>query len=302
MDVSFVIPAYNASNIIRKAIDSIISQEESNLEYELIIVDDGSNDNLEDVIKNINNSKIKFLQKDNGGVASARNYGVKNALGDYIIFVDSDDYIASTLLVDIERYIKQKYDIIKWSASIANVNGEIIKKNESFSQKELSGEEGFNKLYGADPWLDCLWNYAIKKERMLEFPEGCYHEDFAVMPLIMLKCETMIILDKYEYFYVQTDSSIMRGNDSNKQRKKLEDILIHFDNLIKKANELDVSDTTKDNVGIFSANSLLVIVNDLEGENKDFFVKELKKRNIAKYIKVRNVKQLIKRILLAVQY
>ena len=304
--VSFIIPAYNSTKTIKRAIDSILKQNNNKLDFEIIIVDDGSEDKLRNLIKQYESDdlkNIKYFKKENGGVASARNYGVQKAQGDYIIFVDSDDYVSKKLLKDIEKYINKDYDLIKWNAIWVDENKEEIKRAETNSFEETTGEDGFNKLYGTDPLLDCLWNYAIKKDIMLEFPEGTYHEDFAIMPLIMLNAKTMVITDKLEYYYVQTEDSIMRGNDAKKQKKKIKDILKHYDNLIESSNKIEeISKTTKENVAIFATNSLLVVVKDLEGNNKEFFKKELKKRRVYKNIKPRNLKQLAKRIMLKLEY
>ena len=313
--ISFVIPAYNATKTILRTIDSILAQKGTTMEFEIIVVDDGSTDNLRNTIKQYSSSElknIKYYKKENGGVSSARNYGVKKASGEYIIFVDSDDIVSKNLLKDIGRFTKKGYDLIKWNHRIIeeSSNEEIkdtVKKIEKeikikMEFEELSGEEGFNKLYGSDPLMDCLWNYAIKKEIMLEFPEGMYHEDFAVMPLIILRAQTMVITNQYEYYYIQTENSIMRGNDAKKQKKKLSDILKHYDKLIKEVNKLEVKKETKENMAIFATNSLLVIVPELNGKNKEYFEKELKKRKVSKNIRPRNIKQLIKRILLSMKY
>lgn len=301
MDISFIIPSYNSGKTIKKAINSILKQDNNSLEYEIIVVDDGSTDNTEEIIENLNEN-IKFIKKENGGVSSARNRGIKEATGEYIVFVDSDDYISKTLLKDIEKYVEKDIDLIKWSPTLVDKKGNNIKQPNINGFVETSGEDGFNRLFGTDPLLDCLWNYAIKKDIVLEFPDGREHEDFAIMPLIILSAEKMVIIDELEYFYVQTDKSIMRGNSLEKQRKKLEDILINFDNLIETSSKMNISDYTKENVGIFAANSLLVIVPELSGDNKEYFIEELRKRSISKYIKARNLKQCIKKVWLSIKY
>lgn len=301
MDISFIIPSYNSGKTIKKAINSILKQDNNSLEYEIIVVDDGSTDNTEEIIENLN-EHIKFIKKENGGVSSARNRGIKEATGEYIVFVDSDDYISKTLLKDIEKYVEKDIDLIKWSPTLVDKKGKNIKQPNINGFVETSGEDGFNRLFGTDPLLDCLWNYAIKKDIMLEFPDGREHEDFAIMPLIILSAEKMVIIDELEYFYVQTDKSIMRGNSLEKQRKKLEDILINFDNLIETSSKMNISDYTKENVGIFAVNSLLVIVPELSGDNKEYFIEELRKRSISKYIKARNLKQCIKKVWLSIKY
>ena len=295
--ISFVIPSYNSVNTIKIAIESILNQT-SDIKYEIIVVDDGSTDHTEEVLKCYeNDERIKYYKKENSGVADTRNFGVKKSTGDYIIFVDSDDYISKTLLKDIEDYISQGVELIKWNVTFVDEEQNDILKPESVQFENTTGEQGFNNLFGKDSLIDCLWNYAIKKELMIEFPSGTYHEDFAIMPLIILNAKSFVSIDKREYFYVQSKNSIMREVNSEKTRKKLQDKLIHFDNLIRKANEMDLSKLTKENFGIYAVNSLLAVVKDLEGEDKKFYQKELKKRKIWKYIKVRNLKQLIKRII-----
>ena len=303
--VSFIIPAFNASKTIKRAINSILNQNVQDLDFEIIIVDDGSDDDLRKVINEYSPSDLKYIRyykKENEGVAEARNFGVKKAKGDYIIFVDSDDYVSRKLLKDIKKYIKKGYDLIKWSAIIVDENDERLEEPEENELVSVSGEEEFNLLYGTDKLMVCLWNYAIKKDIMLEFTKGEFHEDFEIMPLIILKAEKMIITDKKEYFYVQSKNSIMRNNDKKKEKKKLQDMLKHYDSLIKKSSEMDIEDYTKENVAIFATYALIAVVKDIEGKNKEYYLSEIKKRKVYKNIKVRGIKSLIKRILYSIKY
>ena len=299
--ISFIIPSYNSASTIKRAIESILSQT-ANIKYEIIIVDDGSIDNTEEVLRNYEkDERIKYYKKENSGVADTRNYGVKMATGEYIIFVDSDDYISHDLLKDIEPFILQNIDLIKWNPIFVDENQNELLKPQSVAFEGVTGEQGFNILFGRDNFIDCLWNYAIKKELMIEFPSGTYHEDFATMPLIILKAKSYVSLDKREYFYVQSKNSIMRNDNDKKTRKKLEDKLMHFDNLIKTSNNMNIQKQTKENFAIYATNSLLVVLKDLNGENKEFYKKELKKRKIWRHIKIRNLKQLVKRIILLIK-
>ena len=299
--ISFIIPSYNSASTMKRAIESILGQT-ANIKYEIIIVDDGSIDNTEEVLRNYEkDERIKYYKKENSGVADTRNYGVKMATGEYIIFVDSDDYISHDLLKDIEPFILQNIDLIKWNPIFVDENKNELLKPQSVAFEGVTGEQGFNILFGRDNFIDCLWNYAIKKELMIEFPSGTYHEDFATMPIIILKAKSFVSLDKREYFYVQSKNSIMRNDNDKKTRKKLEDKLMHFDNLIKTSNNMNIQKQTKENFAIYATNSLLVVLKDLNGENKEFYKKELKKRKIWRYIKIRNLKQLIKRIILLIK-
>lgn len=303
--VSFIIPAFNASKTIKRAINSILNQNVQDLDFEIIIVDDGSDDDLRKVINEYSPSDLKYIRyykKENEGVAEARNFGVKKAKGDYIIFVDSDDYVSRKLLKDIKKYIKKGYDLIKWSAILVDENDEKLEEPEENELVSVSGEEGFNLLYGTDKLMVCLWNYAIKKDIMLEFTKGEFHEDFEIMPLIILKAEKMIITDKKEYFYVQSKNSIMRNNDKKKEKKKLQDMLKHYDSLVKRSSEMNIADYTKENVAIFATYALIAVVNDIDGKNKEYYLSEIKKRKVYKNIKVRGIKSFIKRILYSIKY
>ena len=299
--ISFVITTYNSEKTIERAINSILEQK-TNLEYEIIVVDDGSNDDTKVVLAKYYD-KIKYYYKENEGVAIARNFGVENAKGEYIIFIDSDDYIKNTLLQDIETYILQKIDLIKWNPLFVYENKkESLEETISVEFDKATGEDGFNLLFGKDNLIDCLWRYAIKKELIPKFPEEKYHEDFATIPFIILKAKSFVSINKFEYYYVQSENSIMRNSDVKKTRKKLQDKLFHFDNIVKNVDALNLKETTKENVKIWATNSILVGINKLEDDNKKYLNNELKKRNISKYIKIRNLKQLLKKIYLKIKY
>ena len=112
----------------------------------------------------------RYYVKENSGVAGTRNLGVAKAKGDYIIFVDSDDFISKTLLKDIKPYIKKDIDLIKWNCTIVDEEHNLIDKPNSAQFGSVTGEEGFNLLFGKDNFIDCLWNYAIKKSIIEKFP------------------------------------------------------------------------------------------------------------------------------------
>ena len=301
--VSFIVPAYNVEKTIKKCLDSLLNQDNNTINYEIVVVNDGSTDNTRDIVLSYNTTKIQYFEKINGGLSDARNYGVERAKGDYIIYVDSDDYVSTTLLTDIEKYIDAGVDLIKWNPIWTYENKTDNKKQpvaETFAG--VTGEEGFNRLWYKDPLIDCAWNYCLKKDIYTKFPVGKYHEDFATTIYMMMKAKSFVSTDLYEYYYYQSDSSIMRGNDTEKQRKRLEDILEHYDNYSKNVKTMDIKDETKENIMIYATNALLVRLDELDKENKKFFVEELKRRKIYKYIKARNAKQLAKKIILFFKY
>ena len=106
--VSIIIPVYNTEKYLKRCFDSVIAQEYENLE--LVIINDGSIDNSEQIINEYKNKYpdlIRYYSKENTGVADTRNYGIEKANGEYVMFLDSDDYLDKALLKTLEEYINE---------------------------------------------------------------------------------------------------------------------------------------------------------------------------------------------------
>ena len=300
--ISIIITAYNAEKTIERCINSILENEYN--DYEIIVINDGSSDKTEKVIELFASDKIKYFSKKNTGVADSRNFGIEKAKGEYITFVDSDDYVSNNYFENLDKYLKQGIDIIKRKATIINEKNNEKTKIEGPVFDEITGEQAFNELCFKDIYLDTLWSYIIKKslftENNLYFEPNKYHEDFGLLPLVILKAKSVVSTNDYVYYYVQTDGSIMRDSDDAKTIKKSKDVLYHYDNIIEQTEKYDISRKTKENVRIYCTNAILLKVKELKGKAQNDFIKELKKRKIYKNIKARNLKQLIKKILLFV--
>ena len=121
--ISVIVPVYNTGVYLQKCFNSILSQGMQ--DFEVIVVNDGSTDNSEEIIMQYVEGypdKIKYYKKENGGISSARNFGVKKAIGDYLCFVDSDDYIDENLFANLENYL-YKADLIKYKCVRVNQEG-----------------------------------------------------------------------------------------------------------------------------------------------------------------------------------
>ena len=289
--VSFIVPVYNAETTIDKCLKSIFELNKCSVDYEVIVVNDASEDGTANHVAKFEryNENLVYIENDeNRGISVSRNVGAEVASGDYLIFIDSDDYIEETLLCDIEKYINEGVDLIKWNALITDEN--YIKNDldieDSYPSKVkfdvCSGSEAFNQLFGKDNLLSCVWCYAIKKSIFEKFPEGRYHEDYAKMMLMILKAKTVVSIGKFEYYYVMTGDSVMRNKSMKKLEKKMIDILFNFDNLIKEIEIMNIDKYTKENAEMYAMYSIVVVENDLYGSLKRIFHSELKKRKVRK--------------------
>ncbi len=202
--ISIIMPAYNVEDYIDKSITSVLKQ--SMTDFELIIVNDGSTDHTKDIIERYAKNEpnhIRYYSKDNGGLSSARNYGMKVANGEYITFLDSDDYIESDFLENL------------YSAGQAKESDMILSGQWKV---DLQGEKIATISYPVDKIPDFplrrlnmhgkMYRRAFLEKHQLRFPEGKIYEDNPFNLVAMFLCENMVILPYIGYNQIIHDSTI----------------------------------------------------------------------------------------------
>lgn len=215
--ISVIVPIYKVEKYLSKCVESIIAQTYINLE--IILVDDGSPDEcgkICDVFAS-KDSRIKVVHKENGGLSDARNAGIKSAHGEYLLFVDSDDYIAPNMVELLYKsVVENKSDMALCSLLPVDEFGNIIKDNYSISPIKteiLNSEEALCCLYnGHNSWYYVVACNKLYKKTLfdsIEFPKGKLHEDEYIVHKIFDKCKTISCLSDSLYYYVQRKDSIM---------------------------------------------------------------------------------------------
>lgn len=239
--ISVIIPVYNVKNYLEKCVKSVVLQSYKNLE--IILVNDGSTDGSGRLCDEIakNDSRIVVLHKKNGGLSDARNYGIERANGTYISFVDSDDWIAPTMIEDLYNAIVKygvKLAICETAYAYDNYNYSPRMTSDTFVLDKLPAYElllenrrfrtnAWNKLYLADIW------------RELRFPKGKKYEDVYIMHEVYDMCDKIAYVDKALYYYFQRSNSIVHVSDLSADFDLLEGTLTRFEYL-KKYKELEV--------------------------------------------------------------
>ena len=156
-------------------------------------------------------------------------------------------------------------------------------------------------MFSEDVLIDSPCVYIMKKKLFTENNfkfKGTYHEDFGLIPLILLKAKSFVSLPDYLYYYVQADNSITRNNDYVKTLKRVDDVIKHYDNAIIEIDRMQLNKKTRENAKIYYTNALILKMYELKEEDKNKYLNELKKRKLYKNIKVRNLKQLMKKTIL----
>lgn len=295
---SLIIPAYNVEKYIKKCLDSVLNQTYNN--YEIIIINDGSTDNTYKILESYkSNKKIKIINQENKGLSNARNTGVSNAKGDYILFIDSDDFIEKELLEILNKTIKDE-DLVRFQIRILDETNKIIKEYKEETFNNLNGIEAFNKLskYNLVELAVC---YAYKKDTFLKnnykFEEKTYHEDFGLIPYIIISSKKVTSINYIGYNYLQRKNSIMNNTDYETEIKKSNDVLKHYKNLIKWSQNIEGDLTIYKS---FIANS--VILKSLNLKEKDYknYIKKLKEYKVYDNLLTNNKENKIKKILIKI--
>jgi glycosyltransferase involved in cell wall biosynthesis len=126
IDISIVITSYNYGHFIKECIDSCLRQESSGLNYEVIVIDDGSTDQTPSVLTAINDVRLRKFRIENGGIEKASNFGFENAYGEYVVRVDADDKLYPSFLSSICPYLEMGYGFIYSNYAVINAVGEIL--------------------------------------------------------------------------------------------------------------------------------------------------------------------------------
>lgn len=214
--ISIIVPVYNVQDYLEKCILSIINQTYKKLD--IILVDDGSTDDSGIICDEYckNDSRIRVIHQNNCGLSSARNAGIEIAYGDYIGFVDSDDYIDATMFEKLYFAAKKNNAQI----SICNyflINTENIKtkyKNTIIhKEKVFNNTVAIEQMCRGNLFQFHAWNKLYKKELFIgtRFPLGKLFEDIFTTHKVMYKAEKVVVIPESLYFYVQRNGSILNS-------------------------------------------------------------------------------------------
>lgn len=219
--ISVILPVFNGERYIQKAVESVLNQ--SFTDFELIIVDDGSTDDTSNIISDFDDERLKIISQQNRGPGAARNSGLEIARGEYVMFLDSDDWFLDNAFKTAYREAKEKdtditiFQIIKYD-------------NGNFSENDWFNLNNFDESFE-----DCIFNHLdcrdfifdisvsacqkiFRKEFLDEihakFPEGIYFEDMPFFFYTFLKAQRISIIKKHLYARRKHPGSITESVDS----------------------------------------------------------------------------------------
>lgn len=219
--VSVIVPIYNVEEYIEKCLETLVNQTLQ--EIEIILVNDGSKDSSGEIAKRYQKTypdKIVYLEKENGGLSDARNFGIPHATGEYIAFLDSDDYVELTMY-------QEMYEIAK------KENSDMVECNFYWEYPKKCKTDIGVIYHDSKEMLEKVrvvaWNKLIRREILeqtqIQFPKGYRYEDVEFTYKLIPHIKKVSFLKKPCIHYVQRDGSI--ANSQNERNKEIFDVLEH---------------------------------------------------------------------------
>lgn len=290
---SVIIPIYNVENYLHKCLDSLINQTFGY--FECILVCDDSTDNSTAIAYEYakKDKRFKITCQSNTGLSLARNIGVDSAKGDYLLFLDSDDYYDLNLLKKLHEEIKNE-DLIRFQ--VREVFNDYSKewKETPFAG---TGVEVFSEIINFH-YIEPAWAYCYKKsfydDNNFKFKERCIAEDYGLIPLIIARASKVKIISFIGYNYVQRENSMMSTNDYSKKIQKMNDMIKQAKWLYREFSNIN----NKELFMMFINNSLIYYSTTLKYCDYKKYKKKLRNMNVYDSIPSDSYKRKIKKFLI----
>jgi glycosyltransferase involved in cell wall biosynthesis len=228
--LSIIIPVYNVEKYIKKCLDSIFMQDAISSEYEVIVVDDGTPDNSMEVVENFAKyyPNLIIIHQENQGLSSARNSGLKVAQGEYVWFVDSDDWIEKNCLNELFEFFAayQAEVFVTPLKSINESNGDVYANMFSDHDKQIKFASGIDFLKNGIkvvPVQIYIFKRYFLEKHDLKFMHGVFHEDNEFVPRMLYFATTVCLINSLFYNYLVRESGSITSEFSI---KKSEDLIL----------------------------------------------------------------------------
>lgn len=233
LKLSVVVPIYKVEQYLSKCLDSLLNQDISSEDYEIILVDDGSPDRCGAICEDYaaRFAQVKVVHRKNGGLSAARNSGIEVAQGQYVQFVDSDDYLEPDVLGKlVQKMEDDQLDVLRFNYQNVNERYEIFEPNKvskpfvDYRDEMCDGLTFLTERLGFGCYA---WQFVIRRELLdgCRFKEGIYFEDTEWTPRLLLKASRVTSTDLMVYNYLMREGSITQSVDEKKKRKVLDDKL-----------------------------------------------------------------------------
>lgn len=231
---SVIVPVYNVKDYLNKCVASILAQTER--DFELLLIDDGSTDESGALCDRLaeTDSRIKVIHQENRGLGGARNTGITAATGDWLLFIDSDDWIEpETLEKTLTAGEHENADMVIFGFKSVDMQGNTLQNFvENLPKNTALSLKNHKEILLTSP---CAWNKLYKtslfKNSDIRYPLRVWYEDIRTTPKLMVNAQSIVFVDYVGYNYLQRSGSIMNSTDINRNIEiidALDDVITYF--------------------------------------------------------------------------
>lgn len=275
--ISIIIPVYKVEKYLARCVDSVLNQTFS--DFELILVDDGSPDKSPELCDEYakKDSRVKVIHKTNGGLSSARNAGLEVCKGDYIFFIDSDDWLTDEKVLEefISKAEKENSDFVySFMNAATDETQKAIRMNKRFKDND-------KLFFLSNPYLFSACNKLYKNTllQFLQFVPGRVNEDVDIIPLVFCHAKNVTRLNRPTYNYYSNEDSLTRKAFSEKRFDMFKSVQHAYDNFIGSEKQKDIFYENLFGFQIFSVYAA-ILVNTKGKDKKKYIIQFLNYLNL----------------------
>lgn len=231
MKLSIIIAAYNVAAFIEKCIESCANQSLAKTDYEIIIVDDGSTDNTLEIVNQLSQriDNLRIFTQPNSGLGASRNTGLKHSTGEYLWFIDGDDYIDENCIVDFVQIIEQKnLDVLVLNYTPVDSEYKALSKSVApvyNGHDVITGSGFYNSNYSLSYTPLFVFKRSLFTDHNVLFKERINMQDSEILPKLMVNTKRLSFFGKNAYYYVQHPNSFTNTTNGEKRLKYFQSMI-----------------------------------------------------------------------------
>ncbi|MBQ9545510.1 MAG: glycosyltransferase family 2 protein [Clostridia bacterium] len=255
MKLSIIIPVYNVEDYIKECLDSVLSQKG---DFEVIAVDDGSKDKSADLCRRIAGSdpRLRVISQENRGAGGARNTGIRQASGEWLMFVDADDTLAPGAVERVESLLEKDPDMVIFRMGYTDGDGNPVARTDDW-RGEFEAESFYDRkdlLLSTPNPCDKVIRRSLFTDNGVYFPEKVWLEDLRAIPKLISLCKKVISVGDVLYFYRERGGSTMNDSDAAKNSLAID----AFDDILGWFESRKTFEALKDELEMLAVRHLLL--------------------------------------------
>ena len=287
MRLSVIVPVYNVEPFLRKCVDSLLNQDLTEDEYEIVLVDDGSTDQCGAICDEYASRypHVVAVHQPNGGLSAARNSGIDMARGNYVLFADSDDYLEPNVLKTLVSKVEaEDLDVLRFNYRNVNERYEAFEPNKvskpfmDYRDEVCDGPTFLVERLGFGCYA---WQFVVRRALLdaCRFKKGIYLEDTEWTPRLLAEVQRVTSTGMIVYNYLQREGSITQNKNAEKQKKLLTDLFSIIDSMQEQKKGIK---DARWHEGIIAQTALYIIgfVSENYYQQRNEYLKQLKAKRI----------------------